>query len=220
MHCHSTWSSDGKNTLEEMALAAKSRGLPVPLHHRPLALPPRRAARGAVEGDRRAQRAAEVVSRAPRDRGEHPRRRLARRRRRHARRARLGHRVAPHVVRPQPDRADPRRDGQPARRLHRPPHGSTPAQARRSPGRRRARRRARRRDRDGARDQLAAGSARHARHARTARRRGGRADPDHDGRALGRRARLRGARRRAGAARMADEGAGAEHALAGARSRS
>jgi DNA polymerase (family 10) len=26
MHCHSTWSSDGKNTLEEMALRAKSRG--------------------------------------------------------------------------------------------------------------------------------------------------------------------------------------------------
>ena len=26
MHCHSTWSSDGKNTLEEMALTAKSRG--------------------------------------------------------------------------------------------------------------------------------------------------------------------------------------------------
>jgi DNA polymerase (family X) len=26
MHCHSTWSSDGKNTLEEMTLTAKSRG--------------------------------------------------------------------------------------------------------------------------------------------------------------------------------------------------
>jgi DNA polymerase (family X) len=26
MHCHSTWSSDGKNTLEDMALTAKSRG--------------------------------------------------------------------------------------------------------------------------------------------------------------------------------------------------
>ena len=26
MHCHSTWSADGKNTLEEMALTAKSRG--------------------------------------------------------------------------------------------------------------------------------------------------------------------------------------------------
>ena len=26
MHCHSTWSSDGKNTIEEMAQAAKSRG--------------------------------------------------------------------------------------------------------------------------------------------------------------------------------------------------
>ena len=26
MHGHSTWSSDGKNTLEEMAFAAKSRG--------------------------------------------------------------------------------------------------------------------------------------------------------------------------------------------------
>ena len=26
LHCHSTWSSDGKNSIEEMALAAKSRG--------------------------------------------------------------------------------------------------------------------------------------------------------------------------------------------------
>ena len=26
MHCHSSWSSDGKNTIEEMALAAKARG--------------------------------------------------------------------------------------------------------------------------------------------------------------------------------------------------
>jgi DNA polymerase (family 10) len=26
MHCHSTWSSDGKNTIEEMAVAAKARG--------------------------------------------------------------------------------------------------------------------------------------------------------------------------------------------------
>src|SRR4029450_13736986 len=26
MHCHSTWSSDGKNSLEEMARTAKSRG--------------------------------------------------------------------------------------------------------------------------------------------------------------------------------------------------
>jgi DNA polymerase (family 10) len=26
MHCHSTWSSDGKNSLEEMVLTAKSRG--------------------------------------------------------------------------------------------------------------------------------------------------------------------------------------------------
>jgi DNA polymerase (family 10) len=26
MHCHTTWSSDGKNTVEEMALAAKARG--------------------------------------------------------------------------------------------------------------------------------------------------------------------------------------------------
>jgi DNA polymerase (family 10) len=26
MHCHSTWSADGKNTIEEMALAARDRG--------------------------------------------------------------------------------------------------------------------------------------------------------------------------------------------------
>ena len=92
-----------------------------------------------------------------------------------ARRARLGDRVAAHVVRPQPDRADPRRDGQPARRLHRAPHRSTAAQARRSAGGRRTCRRARGRDRDGARDQLPARSSRHARHARAARRRGRRA---------------------------------------------
>ena len=96
--------------------------LPVPLHHRPLPLPARRTSRGAVDGDRGAQRAPEVVSRAAWHRGQHPRRWVARRGRRPARSARLGRGVAPHLVRSEPDRADPRRDGQPARRLHRSSH--------------------------------------------------------------------------------------------------
>ncbi len=90
MHCHSTWSADGRASIEEMALTAKGRGYRYPVHHRPLALPPRRAARGAVGGDRRGERPPEVVSSAPWDRGEHPRRRLARRGRRLACAARLG----------------------------------------------------------------------------------------------------------------------------------
>ena len=75
--------------------------LQVPVHHRPLALPARRAARGAVGGDRRAQLPPEVVPGTEGDRGEHSRRRLARRRRRRPRSARLGRRLAAHVVRPQ-----------------------------------------------------------------------------------------------------------------------
>ena len=56
LHSHSTW-SDGKATIEEMARAAQALG------HEYLAMcdhshaPARRAARSAVGGDRRAQRA-------------------------------------------------------------------------------------------------------------------------------------------------------------------
>ena len=39
MHCHSTWSADGKATIEEMARGRGSARLRVPVPHRPLALP-------------------------------------------------------------------------------------------------------------------------------------------------------------------------------------
>ena len=39
MHCHSTWSSDGHNTIEEMAATAKSRGYSFLVPHRPFPLP-------------------------------------------------------------------------------------------------------------------------------------------------------------------------------------
>ena len=93
LHCHSTWSADGKGRSRRWRTAREPR-LQVPRPHRPLALPARRAHRGAVAGDRGGQRAAGAVPRAARHRGEHPRRRVGRRRRRHARRARLGRRVA------------------------------------------------------------------------------------------------------------------------------
>ena len=174
-------------------------------------------------GDRRAQRAAGAVPDPARDRGEHPRGRLARRRRRGARRARLGRRVAAHVASTRrPDRADPRRDGEPARRLHRAPDRPEDRQAR--PARRSTSSGWSRRALETgtvARDQLPARPARPARRPRAARRRGGRADPDHDA------TRTRSARSAtsssaigAGAARLADEGAGPEHALLARRSRS
>ena len=46
--------------------------LRVPRHHRPLALPARRAARGAVARDRSGEREGRAVPHPPRDRGEHP----------------------------------------------------------------------------------------------------------------------------------------------------
>ncbi len=54
LHTHSTWSSDGKNTIEEMV--RRCRRARVHLHgdHRPLALPARGAAGGAEPGDRQA----------------------------------------------------------------------------------------------------------------------------------------------------------------------
>ena len=71
------------------------------------------------------------------------------------------------------------------------------------------------RDRHVPRDQLAAGPARHARRARAARRRGGRQGRRLERRPLRRRARVRRARDRAGAARVAGEGADPEHAAVG-----
>ena len=64
------------------------------------------------------------------DRGEHPRRRRARRRRRGARDARLGRRVGALELRQGPDRARARGDGEPVRRLHRPPDEPQDRQAR------------------------------------------------------------------------------------------
>ena len=55
LHCHTTWSADGKDTLEEMARAAMARGYEYLARHRPLALPARRPARGAGGGDRGAR---------------------------------------------------------------------------------------------------------------------------------------------------------------------
>ena len=57
MHCHSTWSADGKATIEEMALRRGRARLRVPLPDRPLALPPRGEDRGAVARDRGGERA-------------------------------------------------------------------------------------------------------------------------------------------------------------------
>ena len=214
MHCHSTL-VDGRQEHDrgDGARGPGARVL-VPLPHRPLALPARAAPRGPVEGDRRGQRAARSrIQGAARDRGEHSLRRLARRRGRGAGRARLGRRLDPHGVRPLADRAHPRRARQPPRRLHRPPDGAAAAEAAGRGDRHRARRRAGRGDRHCARDQLPAGPARHARHARTASGRGGGQDPREHRRALGRRARIRRARRRAGPPRVADEGADPEHPL-------
>ena len=103
-----------------MARAAVEHGLRVPRGLRPLAAPARRAAAAAVAGDRRAQRGAGAVPDPEGDRGEHPRERRARRRRRRPRAARLGDRLGAHELRQGPDRARAARDGEPARRLHRP----------------------------------------------------------------------------------------------------
>ena len=189
MHCHSTWSSDGKATIEEMALAAAARGyefLCLTDHSHYLR-------EGRIEQqwrrDRRRQRAHRPVPRAPRRRGEHHRPRRRRRPGRDPRRARLGGRVAAHLARPEPDGARARGDRQPARRLHRPSHGQAPLEATRGRARPRSDRGAGGRDRDGARDQQPARPAGHARRARTARGRGGRADPDQHRRTLDRLAR-------------------------------
>ena len=54
LHTHTHWSADGKNTLEEMVLAARRARLRVLRDHRPLALPARGTSRGA--GARRSRR--------------------------------------------------------------------------------------------------------------------------------------------------------------------
>ena len=124
LHTHTTWSADGHNTVEEMALEAIARGyeyLAITDHSHYL-----REGRmdGAGRGDRRGHEEARAVPAAEGRRGQHPRRRLARRAGRGAGGAGLGRRVAPLGVSPGSDRARVRRDGEPARRLHRAPHGA------------------------------------------------------------------------------------------------
>ena len=166
MHCHSTWSSDGKASIEEMAARRRRPRLRVPLPHRPLALSPRGQDRGAVARDRGGQREARPVPRPARRRGQHHGARRGRRARRAAGPARLGRRVAPHVARPEPDRARARGDREPARRLHRAPDRPPDLAPSRSRPRPRSGRRACGRDAHRARDQQPARPARHARRPR------------------------------------------------------
>ena len=63
LHCHSTWSSDGKGSIEEMAPRGEAARLSLPRADRPLALPPRGADGGAVGGDRGGERSASSRSR-------------------------------------------------------------------------------------------------------------------------------------------------------------
>ena len=98
LHCH-TVASDGRNTIEEMALAARERG------YEYLAITDHSATHGFGNDvspdalERQIERVREVNARvdghraAGRQRGQHPARRLARLRRRAARPARLGDRA-------------------------------------------------------------------------------------------------------------------------------
>ena len=115
--------------------------------HRPLALPPRRPARRAARGDRGAAQAVPDADDPRRRRGEHPLERRGGHGRRGPREARLGRRVCPQRARQPPDRARARGDGEPVRRLHRPPHRPADQQAPAARCRRRARHRGRARDR-------------------------------------------------------------------------
>ena len=130
LHTHTTW-SDGKDSLEAMVAARDRARLRVLRDLRPLAAPARRAARSS----RREQIDALNELRAPfrilkgievniRPDGD------ARRLRRGARDARLGRRVGALALRPRPDRARARGDGEPVRRLHRPSHEPEDRQAR------------------------------------------------------------------------------------------
>ena len=212
LHVHSTWSSDGKNTIEEMARRCIERGyqyMAITDHSHYLRdgrleaqwreveqlnekLAPFRILRG-IEANIRANGEVDVADEL-----------LAR--------ARLGRRVAAPGVRQEPDRADHQRDGAPARPLHRAPDGAKDQQAPSGRRRRRARDREGARDEDVPRAQLAARPSRPARRERAPRGGGGPEDPGGHRRAPDQRARLDGDRDRAGAPRVADEGPGAEHA--------
>ena len=220
LHCHSTWSSDGKDTIEAMALAARARGYRYLVRHRPLPLPARRAAAGAVGGDRGRRRAAAPVSRAARDRGQHPRRRDASTSPTRTSPSSTGwsRRCTRRSTATRPSASSPRSTTRtstasvtsPARKLSRPQRAKgapidvelVVARAAETG--------------HGARDQQPARPARPARRPCAAGRRGRRARAGEHRRPLHQGTRLRGARRRAGPARLADEGAGAQHAHVGA----
>ena len=212
LHVHSTWSSDGKNTIEEMARRCIERGyqyMAITDHSHYLRegrleaqwreveqlnekLAPFRILRG-IEANIRANGEVDVADEL-----------LAR--------ARLGRRVAAPGVRQEPDRADHQRDGAPARPLHRASDRAEDQQARSGRRRRRARDREGARDEDVPRAELAARPSRPARRQRAPRGGGGPEDPRGHRRAPDQRARLDGDRDRAGPPRVADEGPGAEHA--------
>ena len=124
MHCHSTWSADGKASIEEMAAAAAARGyeyLCLTDHSHYLRegrieeqwreieavnarSKPFRVLRG-IEANITAKGEVDVADE-------------------HAGGARLGGRVAAHLARPHSDRACAGRHGQPARGLHRASDGT------------------------------------------------------------------------------------------------
>ena len=129
MHCHSTWSSDGKDSLEEMARTAKSRGyrfMCITDHSHYLRDGRLEAQWREIDAlneqltSFRVLRGIEVNIRADGSLDVDDARSCG---------ARLGRRIAAHLVRPQPDGADRRRHGQPARRLHRAPDRPTAAEA-------------------------------------------------------------------------------------------
>ena len=99
LHAHTTWSADGKSTMEEMALAAQGARLRVPRRS-----PTTRTTSARGGSRRRPRRSRRSNARLKPFRllhgveVEHPRERRARRARRGARRARLGGRVDPRGV--------------------------------------------------------------------------------------------------------------------------
>ena len=104
MHTHSTWSSDGKNTIEEMAQEAKRLGrayLVVTDHSHYL----REGRLRPREGDRQGPGEARALQAPEGSRGQHPGERRSGRGRRGARRARLGHGLDPFRLRQGPHRA-------------------------------------------------------------------------------------------------------------------
>ncbi len=132
-----------------------------------------------------------------------------------ARRAGLGDGKRPHFLRDLgagDDRARDRGDGEPARRLHRTPHGSAPASSRAVRRGHAAHRRGGCEDRDDDGDQRQSESSRPQRAQRQAGGRGGSADRLHHGRPRHRDARQRPLLRGDSAARVAQRRSGGEHA--------